>query len=116
MISKLNHSWRRRSLAVAALAITAGLTFLVGAALPDAGNPILGTIRASVVGQTATTVTISVQGEWNWLSHNGDCNYDRAATGAGILWGDRNGADYTRTIGSIARNGNVVTVTTATQA
>jgi hypothetical protein len=116
MISRLNHCWRRRSLAVAALAITAGLTFLVGAALPDAGNPILGTIRASVVSQTATTVTISVQGEWNWLSHNADCNYDRAGAGAGIVWGDRNGADDTRPISSIARNGNVVTVTTATQA
>jgi hypothetical protein len=116
MISKLNHSWRRRSVAVAALAITAGLTFLVGAARPDAGNPILGTITASIVGTTDTTVTISVKGEWNWLTHNGDCNYDRAATGAGILWGDRNGADNTRTITSITRSSNVVTVTTAAQA
>ncbi len=106
----LNLNRRSRSAAVAALVLTAALTFFVAAARPDAGNPILGTIKANIVSQTATTVTISVKGEWNWLSHDADCNYDRAATGAGIMWGDRNGADYSRTITSIVRNNNVVTV------
>src|SRR5215208_3003762 len=104
-------SWRRRFAAGVALVGIAALTFFVSAARPDAGNPILATIKATIVGETATTVTVSVRGEWNWLSHNGDCNYDRAATGAGIMWGDRNGADYKRTITSIVRNSNTVTVT-----
>ena len=30
-------------------------------------------------------MTVSVKGEWNWLSHDDDYNYDRAATGAAIL-------------------------------
>jgi len=120
MISKLNHSWRRRFAAGAALVITAALTFLVAAARPDAGNPILGTIKANIVASTATTVTIQVKGEWNWLSHDSDCNYDRAATGAGLAWGDRNGADSTRGVTSIVRSNGTVTITvpafTATQA
>jgi hypothetical protein len=103
-------------LATAVAALAGALIFGVAGALADAGNPITGTISAQITNQTATTVTISVKGEWNWLSHTSDCNTDRAATGAAIAWGDRNGADNTRTISSISRATNVVTVTTATQA
>src|SRR6187200_1479101 len=112
MISAVNSNWRRRLGVTAAFALIGALTFFVAVARPDAGNPILGTIKATIVAETANTVTIQVRGEWNWLSHDGDCNYDRAATGGGILWGDRNGADWTRSVTTAARTNNVVTLTT----
>jgi uncharacterized repeat protein (TIGR01451 family) len=77
----------RRNLTVALLTLAGVMTFLVAGALADAGNPILGTIKATAV-DNGTTVTVSVKGEWNWLSHNSDCNDDRAGTGVGIIWSD----------------------------
>ena len=61
----------------------------------DAGNPILGTISGDIVPDASGTgVTVFVRGEWNWLSHNSDCNFDRAATGVGIIWRDPQGTGY----------------------
>lgn len=74
---------------IAAFALTMSWALVVFA---DAGNPITGTINAVTLTQDADTVTVAVQGEWNWLSHNSDCNVDRAATGVGIIWNDFNGA------------------------
>jgi len=60
----------------------------------DAGNPILGTIKGTIVdtsGNSAdadTRVTVYVHGQWNWLSHGSDCNTDRAGAGVGIIWND----------------------------
>jgi hypothetical protein len=55
-----------------------------------------------------------VRGQWNWLSHNSDCNFDRAATGVGLIWNDPNGADRTRNISTATRSGTTVTLTTTT--
>ncbi len=91
-------SWRRRCATVALLTLTGALVFATGA-LADAGNPILGTIKASATQSTFNgkpTVTIYVRGQWNWLSHTSDCNTDRAATGAGIIWNDLNGTGTTK--------------------
>jgi uncharacterized repeat protein (TIGR01451 family) len=63
----------------------------VGPARADAGNPILGSIKATSVDNGDSTVTVFVRGQWNWLSHGSDCNSDRAATGVGIAWQDLNG-------------------------
>ena len=76
--------------------LVAFLSFSVAGAFADAGNPILNTVKYSAVDNNDGTVTISVRGQWNWLSHNNDCNDDRAATGVGIIWNDLNGPGTTR--------------------
>jgi hypothetical protein len=110
--------WRRRYSIVAALALSATFAFYVASALGDAGNPILGTITGTVVpdnpSDPAGGVTVYVRGQWNWLTHTSDCNFDRAGTGVGIVWNDPNGADRTRTIGTATRSGTTVTITTTT--
>jgi hypothetical protein len=92
------------------------LGVFVQTALADAGNPILGTIKGVLVPDNPSNpsgpVTAYVRGQWNWLSHNSDCNFDRAATGVGIIWNDPSGADNTRTIGTATRSGTTVTITT----
>jgi hypothetical protein len=95
----------RRGLAVTALALVAMCAFYAPSALGDAGNPILGTIRGSIVPDNPSDpsggVTVYVRGQWNWLSHNSDCNFDRAATGEGLIWTDPNSPGYTVTKGSV---------------
>src|SRR4051794_26120422 len=98
------------------LALVGALTFMVAGAFGDAGNPIPNTILARTHDNGNGTITVNVKGEWNCLSHSADCNYDRAATGAAVLWGDRNGADYARTITTAARATTTVTLTVPTQA
>jgi hypothetical protein len=93
---------RRRNLTVAVAALAGGLIFLVAGALADAGNPILGTIKGTAIDNGNGTVTIFVRGQYNWLSHNSDCNFDRAATGAGIIWNDPTEPGYTVTQGAIS--------------
>jgi len=73
-----------------------------GTASADAGNPILGTIHGSLQPNADGTVTVFVRGEWNWLSHNSDCNFDRAATGVGMIWNDPTEPGFTVTKGTIA--------------
>jgi hypothetical protein len=84
----MSFSRRRRNLWVAAAALAGGLIFFVAGALADAGNPILGTIKGTAINNGDGTVTIYVRGQWNWLTHNGDCNKDRNGTGVGIIWDD----------------------------
>jgi hypothetical protein len=105
--------WRRRFAWLAVLGLAAMLSFYVTTAGGDAGNPILGTIQGKIVPDpSGPGVTVYVRGEWNWISHGSDCNFDRAATGVGIIWNDPNGADRTRTIGAATRSGTTVTITT----
>jgi hypothetical protein len=61
----------------------------------DAGNPILGAINGSLVTNADGSVTVSVRGQWNWLSHNTDCNFDRAGAGLALVWNDPNEPGYT---------------------
>ena len=87
--------FRRRYTTAAALLIgLVTMLWLVGAAFADAGNPVLGTITPTVHDNGNGTVTISVKGQWTWLSHKSDCNFDRAATGAGIIWSDPTESGY----------------------
>src|ERR1051326_1211274 len=81
-------SRRRRYLATVVLALLGALTFSVAGAFADAGNPIKGTIKANAVDNGNGTTTVYVRGQWNWLSHTTNCNFDRAATGAGLIWND----------------------------
>src|SRR5437867_1437126 len=90
-------SWRRRALPAFLLALVGALVFIVSGALADAGNPILGSIRATAVANGDGTVTVYVRGQWNWLSHNSDCNFDRAATGVGVVWNDPTEPGFTVT-------------------
>src|SRR5437667_4438180 len=77
-------------------------------AYADAGNPILGTIHGSIQPNADGTVTVFVRGEWNWLSHNSDCNFDRAATGVGMIWNDPTEPGLTVTKGTISAGGGVL--------
>jgi len=84
--SRFSRQWRWAAVAVAAVAMLATFT---ASAFADAGNPILGTIHGTIVQDASGPgVTLYVRGQWNWLSHNSDCNFDRAATGVGIVWND----------------------------
>src|SRR5262249_13814981 len=94
--------------------VVIALTVLAAGGLGGAGNPIPNTIRATTVDNGNGTVTITVKGEWDWTTHTTDCNYDRAATGAAIAWGDPNGADNSRVVKTAVRKANVVTITTTT--
>jgi hypothetical protein len=94
------------------LAVTLSL-FVFGVDVQaDAGNPILGTIRGSAVDNGDGTVTISVKGEWNWLSHNSDCNFDRAATGVGIIWNDPTEPGFTVTKAPISAGVGIASLRT----
>ena len=81
-----------------------------GTASADAGNPILGTIHGSLQPNADGTVTVFVRGEWNWLSHNSDCNFDRAATGVGMIWNDPTESGFTVTKGTISAGVGVMTL------
>jgi hypothetical protein len=79
----------RRSWVAMLLVLLGGATFGAAQASADAGNPILNTIHGEIVKDpTGTGVTVYVRGQWNWISHKSDCNFDRAATGVAIVWND----------------------------
>jgi hypothetical protein len=109
---------RFRSLLATAAVAVATCALFVPSALGDAGNPVLGTIHGTIVPDNANNpsgpVTVYVRGQWNWISHSSDCNFDRAATGVGIIWNDPSGADRTRNISTATRSGTTVTLTTTT--
>jgi len=79
-------------------------------AYADAGNPILGTIHGSIQPNADGTVTVFVRGEWNWLSHNSDCNFDRAATGVGMIWNDPTEPGFTVIKGTISAGVGVLSL------
>jgi hypothetical protein len=96
---------RRRYLGASLVGLLAAIglmVWVVSTALADAGNPILGSITGSLTDNHDGTVTISVRGQWNWLSHNSDCNLDRAGAGVGIVWNDPTEPGYLVTKGSIS--------------
>src|SRR5213593_3600815 len=95
-------SWRRRSLVALLLTLVGAAVFSASNAFADAGNPILGTIKASAIDNGNGTITVYVRGQWNWLSHNSDCNFDRAGTGVGIIWNDTTEPGYTVSKGAIS--------------
>src|SRR6266540_717483 len=86
------------------------MTFMVAGAFADAGNPILGTIKATAQDNGDGTVTIYVRGQWNWLSHNNDCNIDRNGTGVGIIWNDPTEPGYTVANGAISAGVGISTL------
>src|SRR4051794_37260444 len=106
---------RRRHLAAVILLVLGAVLFAAAKASADAGNPIAGTIGGSVVvnppgsngspanctldGPTYCTVTVYVQGQWNWYSHGNDCNTDRAGAGVGVIWNDPTEPGFTVTKG-----------------
>jgi hypothetical protein len=79
------------------LAVGALLALGASSALADAGNPIIGTTKGDLVQNPDGTVTVYVRGQWNWLSHKNDCNFDRAATGLSMIWNDPTETGYTMT-------------------
>jgi hypothetical protein len=54
----------------------------------DASNPILGSIRGTVRDNPNGTATVFVRGQWNWLTHDTNCNFDRAGAGVAVAWND----------------------------
>jgi hypothetical protein len=93
MRRKVPRTRRSRSLLVIAAVAIGALIWVVGA-FADAGNPIVGTIKGSLVKNTDGTVTVYVRGQWNWLTHGSDCNVDRAGAGAAFIWNDPNEPGY----------------------
>jgi hypothetical protein len=100
-----------------ALAFAVLCALYAAAALGDAGNSVVGTIRGTIVPDASGPgVTVYVRGQWNWLTHNSDCNFDRGGIGVGIIWNDPNSPGYSVTKGSItaavgvrsSTDGNVV--------
>jgi hypothetical protein len=91
----------RRYQAAMLLALGALAAFGVVTAFGDAGNPIPGEAINGTKGTTGTLVknadgswTVYVKGQWNWLSHNSDCNVDRAGAGLAMIWNDPNEPGY----------------------
>jgi uncharacterized repeat protein (TIGR01451 family) len=93
---------RRRSLTAILLAFAGAAIFSVANASADAGNPLTGTIRYTTTDNGNGTITIYVRGQWNWLSHKSDCNFDRAGTGVGVIWNDPTEPGYTVSKGNIS--------------
>lgn len=91
----------RTKLAASLVAVALTMSWAV-VVLADAGNPILGTIQATTTFNTGGTVTVSVRGEWNWLSHNTDCNFDRAGAGVAMIWNDPTETGYLLSKGSVS--------------
>src|SRR5438046_9949210 len=85
-----------------------------GTASADAGNPILGTIHGSLQPNADGTVTVFVRGEWNWLSHNSDCNFDRAADGVGMIWNDPTEPGFTVTKAPISAGVGIAAIRSGT--
>jgi hypothetical protein len=105
-------TWRRRYLTAGLLALVGAMTFFVAGAFADAGNPITGTINGKIVPDaTGTGVTVYVRGQWNWLTHNKDCNLDRNGTGVGIIWNDPQSPGFTVAKGSISAGVGVASST-----
>jgi hypothetical protein len=97
---------------VLALAFAALCALYAATALGNAGNPVVGTIRGTIVPDASGSgVTVYVRGQWNWLSHASDCNFDRAGIGVGIIWNDPNAPGYTVTKGSITAGIGVMSST-----
>ena len=92
-------SIRRRTRLGISVLLTMGALLAIGtsSALADAGNPIIGTTNGDMVQNPDGTVTVYVRGQWNWLSHKSDCNFDRAATGLSMIWNDPTETGYALT-------------------
>ena len=77
MRALLGLDWRMRSTLAATLAVACALMITAASAFADAGNPILNTMKGTIVPANAgpnDPVTVYVRGQWDWLSHGGDCN------------------------------------------
>src|SRR5881396_2872325 len=97
-----------------ALLVTSAVWSGPGTARADAGNPILGTIHGSLQPNPDGTVTVFVRGQWNWLSHNSDCNFDRAATGVGMIWNDPTEPGFTVTKAPISAGVGIAAIRSGT--
>jgi hypothetical protein len=65
-----------------------GISFaFAAAAWADAPGPL--TNEAQVVRNADNTITVTVQGTWEWIRNN-DCNDDRYAAGWAVDWNDAN--------------------------
>jgi hypothetical protein len=106
MRRSISLTWRRRYLVAGFLAVFGALTFFVAGAFADAGNPILNTMNGKVVSTPQPgypdAVTVYVRGQWDWQTHNKDCNIDRNGTGVGIIWNDPKSPGFTVTKGTIS--------------
>jgi hypothetical protein len=93
---------RRR---VVALAVLVGcLTWGATQALADAGNPIVGATTGTLSHNADGSWTAYVKGQWNWLSHKTDCNFDRAGAGLAVIWNDPNEPGYTISNNGVTAN------------
>ena len=94
----MRRCWGRWSFAATTLALLTGVLMIaVLNANADAGKPTGESIHARVVplgNDPAGPVRVYVQGQWNWLAHNGDCNTDRAGHGVAVIWNDANEPGY----------------------
>ena len=95
-------SIRRIGIPLAGIAVALIALVAWQSVLADAGNPITSSIHGEIVVNANGTATVFVRGEWNWLSHNKDCNVDRNGTGAGMVWNDPSEPGYTVAKGAVS--------------
>lgn len=72
----------------------------------DAADPIPASTVGQVVVNGDSTVTVTVNGQWQWTTHNSDCNLDRFGVGSAVDWNDS--SQPGNTVGTI--NGTTVDV------
>src|SRR5436190_2100996 len=101
-------------LAGSAMLLTLAVLPAPGTARADAGNPILGTIHGSLQPNPDGTVTVFVRGQWNWVSHSSDYNFDRAATGVGMIWNDPTEPGFTVTKAPISAGVGIAAIRSGT--
>ena len=94
--------------AAAAAVVAACLVVWAGPAFADSPNPIPSTVHADMTENGNGTVTVSVHGEWNWVSHHSDCNLNRNGAGIAIVWNDPHDPGY-----AVAKGGGVEVGSTA---
>ena len=75
----------RRTLALAAVLCLGA----VATAAADAPDPIVSATSGNVVRNSDGTLTLTVQGQWQWTTHKSNCNQDRSGVGYAIDWNDQ---------------------------
>lgn len=56
----------------------------------DAADPVPASTIAGIVPNPDGSLTVTVQGQWQWTTHTSDCNLDRFGVGAAVDWNDPN--------------------------
>jgi uncharacterized repeat protein (TIGR01451 family) len=103
---------QRFAAALAALVVS---LVVVASAMGDAADPIPSATHGSLVLHPDGSRTLTVSGGtdavtdpgWQWTTHTGDCNTQRAGVGVAIVWNDPTDQGVNQTITGSTASGNV---------